>query len=91
VLPAVDEQILGSDWLVGIQCRWDFAAGTICIGNQLIRPMLLRILALAGLRPDNAWLRFRFIPEFSCETSAVPDLGTETANTILKKNSVVII
>jgi len=36
VSPAVDELLLGSDWLVQNRCRWDFAAGTVHIKDQLI-------------------------------------------------------
>ena len=34
--PAIEELLLGSDWLVQNQCRWDFAAGTVYIGDHLI-------------------------------------------------------
>jgi len=37
VSPAVDELLLGSDWLVENGCKWDFAAGTVHIGDQLIK------------------------------------------------------
>lgn len=36
VSPAIDDLLLGSDWLVENGCRWDFAAGTIHIGDRLI-------------------------------------------------------
>jgi len=37
VSPAVDELLLGRDWLVENGCKWDFAAGTMHIGDQLIK------------------------------------------------------
>jgi len=37
VSPAIDELLLGSDWLVENKCRWDFAAGTVYIGDHLVR------------------------------------------------------
>jgi len=36
VLPAIDEFLLGSEWLVKNETKWDFAKGTICLGNRLI-------------------------------------------------------
>jgi len=36
VSPVIDELLLGSDWLVQNQCRWDFAAGTVYIGDRLM-------------------------------------------------------
>jgi len=37
VSPAVDEMLLGSDWLASNGCRWDFAAGTVRVGDLVIR------------------------------------------------------
>ena len=37
VLPAVDEFLLGSDWLIDNKCKWDFAEGTISVGDRFIR------------------------------------------------------
>jgi len=37
VSPAIDELLLGSDWLVENRCRCDFAAGAVYIGDRLIR------------------------------------------------------
>jgi len=37
VSPAVEEFLLGGDWLVNNKCKWDFAEGTINVGNRLIR------------------------------------------------------
>ena len=37
VSPVLDELLLGSDWLVQNKCRWDFAAATVFIGDQLIK------------------------------------------------------
>jgi len=36
VSPVIDELLLGSDWLVQNKCRWDFAAATVFVGDQLI-------------------------------------------------------
>jgi len=36
VLPAIDEFLLGSDWLFGNKGKWDFAEGTISVGDRLI-------------------------------------------------------
>jgi len=36
VSPAVDEFLLGSVWLVQSEAKWDFAAGTISLGDKLI-------------------------------------------------------
>jgi len=36
VSPAIDELLLGSDWLVQNRCRWDFTAGTVYIGEKLV-------------------------------------------------------
>jgi len=36
VLPAIDEFLLGSDWLIKNEAKWDFAAGTISLGDRVI-------------------------------------------------------
>jgi len=36
VSPAIDELLLGGGWLVENKCRWDFAAGTVNIGDHLV-------------------------------------------------------
>jgi len=36
VSPAIDEFLLGSDWLVQNEAKWDFAAGTISLGDKFI-------------------------------------------------------
>ena len=36
VSPAIDELLLGSDWLAQNRCRWDFAAGKVYVGEKLI-------------------------------------------------------
>jgi len=33
----VDEFLLGSDWLSAHQAKWDFATGTITVGDRQIR------------------------------------------------------
>ena len=33
VSPDIEELLLGSDWLIRNQCRWNFAAGTIKVGD----------------------------------------------------------
>jgi len=35
VSPAIDEFLLGSDWLVKNEAKWDFATGTISLGDKL--------------------------------------------------------
>jgi len=37
VSPAIDEFLLGSDWLIKNQAKWDCAKGTISLGDRLIR------------------------------------------------------
>jgi len=37
VSPAVDEFLLWSDWPVKNKAKWDFAEGTISLGDRLIR------------------------------------------------------
>ena len=37
VSPAIDELLLRSDWLEQNKCKWDFSAGTVYIGDLLIR------------------------------------------------------
>jgi len=34
--PAIDEFLLGSNWFVDNKCKWDFAEGTISVGDWLI-------------------------------------------------------
>jgi len=36
ISPAIDKFILGSDWLVKNEAKWDFAPGTISFGNRVI-------------------------------------------------------
>jgi len=37
VSPAIDDILLGSDWLVENKANWDFPEGTISLGDRLIR------------------------------------------------------
>jgi len=37
VSPDIDELLLGSDWLVHNSCQWDFAAGTVRVGDHLLK------------------------------------------------------
>jgi len=37
VMPAIHDFLLGSDWLVKSKAKWDFAEGTISLGDRLIR------------------------------------------------------
>jgi len=36
VSPAIDEFILGSDWLEANGAKWDFATGTLSLGDRTI-------------------------------------------------------
>ena len=36
VSSAIDDFLLGSDWLIRKEAKWDFAAGTISFGNRTI-------------------------------------------------------
>ena len=36
VSPAINEFLLGSDWLIENKCKWDFAEGTISVSDKLI-------------------------------------------------------
>ena len=37
VSPAIDDFLLGSDWLEANGAKWDFATGTLCLGSHVIR------------------------------------------------------
>ena len=37
VSPDIEELLLGSNWLIRNQCHWDFAAGTIKMGDHELR------------------------------------------------------
>jgi len=37
VLPAIDDFLLGSDWLEANGAKWDFATGTLHLGDRVIR------------------------------------------------------
>jgi len=41
---AVDELLLGCDWLVANKCRWDFAEGTVYIGDRLVHAQLVTVI-----------------------------------------------
>ena len=36
VSPAINEFLLGNDWLVKNEAKWDFTVGTISLGDKLI-------------------------------------------------------
>jgi len=48
VSPDIEELLLGSDWLIRNQCHWNFAAGTIKMGDLELIPIRNLLLTLAA-------------------------------------------
>jgi len=53
VSPAIDDFLLGSDWLEANGAKWDFATGTLHLGDRVIRAYRRSALTLLVRRQEE--------------------------------------